>query len=63
MGKIPVVAFVTESYQELKKVTWPSRQQIIKLSGIVAVASLATGAYLGALDYIFIQLVGFILNR
>lgn len=62
-AKLPLVSFVNEAYLELKKVTWPTRQQVIRLTTIVVVASLITGAYLGLLDYVFTWLLGLLLNR
>ena len=35
-----LVEFVKESYQELKKVTWPGRKEILASSGVVVVVSL-----------------------
>ncbi len=62
-GKIRLLAFLSESKRELTKVTWPTRQQIIRLSTIVVVASVAVAIYLGVLDYLFTALLGFILKR
>jgi len=38
---------------ELKKVTWPTREQVTRLTAVVAAASLAMGIFLGLVDYIF----------
>lgn len=35
---------------ELKKVTWPTRQETIKLTGIVIAISLIIGLYIGIID-------------
>jgi len=35
-----VITFVKESIQELKKVTWPGRKEILASSGVVVVVSL-----------------------
>lgn len=63
LGKLPLVDFINQSIFELKKVTWPTRKQVIRLTGIVIVASAATAAYLGALDYLFTSTLSFLLNR
>ena len=35
-----VTEFVKESYQELKKVTWPGRKEILASSAVVLIVSL-----------------------
>ena len=63
IGKISLLSFLTQVIDEIKKVTWPTRQQIIKLSTIVIVSSLVVALYVGTIDYIFIRLIGTILNK
>jgi len=41
------------SYAELKKVTWPTRQQTINYSLLVIGLSLGMAAFFAILDYIF----------
>jgi len=38
---------------ELRKVTWPTRQETINLTIVVIVVAAALGLFLGGLDYIF----------
>lgn len=47
------VTFLKETYEELKKVVWPSRSDVIRLTGIVIFISFVVGLYIGGLDYIF----------
>jgi preprotein translocase subunit SecE len=42
-----------DTLSELKKVTWPSQEQLVRLTAVVAGASLAMGVFLGLVDYIF----------
>lgn len=49
--------FVKDTYNELKKVVWPTRQQTINLSTIVLVASVIMGVILGAVDWVFTHLM------
>lgn len=42
--------FATDIVEELKKVTWPSRQETIRLTVIVIGISLIIGIYLGIID-------------
>lgn len=45
--------FLIETKDELQKVVWPSRQDVIRLTFLVIVASAAVGLYIGGLDYMF----------
>ena len=56
------LTFVNESIAELKKVVWPSKEQIIKLTLVVLGVSIATGLLIGGLDYLFTNLFGLILK-
>lgn len=57
--KLPNIApgkFFTEVRSELLKVTWPTREETIKLTGAVIVISLAVGLFIGGLDILFVNL-------
>jgi preprotein translocase subunit SecE len=43
--------YLTESWSELRKVAWPAREQVIRLTLIVIGVSVAVGAYIGVLDF------------
>jgi len=45
--------YFIESYLELKKVNWPTRQETIRLTLVVIGTSLAVALFLGALDIAF----------
>ncbi len=47
---LPVPTFTREIVEELKKVTWPTRKETIRLTLIVIGISLITGLYIGILD-------------
>lgn len=49
--------FVQESRQEFKRVNWPSREETIKYTTFVIVLSLALSAFLGVLDFGFVQAI------
>lgn len=53
--------FIRQSIAELKKVTWPTRKQTVKLTLVVISVSALVGLYIGALDYIFTLLMEYIL--
>ncbi len=42
--------YFEESWSELKKVAWPTRQTVINLTLIVIGVSVAIGAYIAVLD-------------
>ncbi|MEX0650354.1 MAG: preprotein translocase subunit SecE [Candidatus Andersenbacteria bacterium] len=46
------LAFVRESRDELKKVSWPSRETTIKYTVIVIIGSLTVGLLVGGIDYL-----------
>jgi preprotein translocase subunit SecE len=48
---------IGEIINELKKVVWLSRREVIYLSTLVLVISVAAGLLLGAIDYGFTSLV------
>ncbi|NCF75246.1 MAG: preprotein translocase subunit SecE [Xanthomonadaceae bacterium] len=45
--------YIYDSYAEIKKVTWPTRQETIRLTIAVILISLFIAAFLGALDSMF----------
>jgi preprotein translocase subunit SecE len=49
--------FIDESWSELKKVTWPTREQTIRLTVLVFVVSAAVGAYIAVFDALFTYVV------
>jgi preprotein translocase subunit SecE len=51
------ISFIRESYEELKKVSWPSRKQTINYTLVVIGVSVAVAVFLGVLDMIFSSIV------
>ena len=60
---IPGIRFVQESVAELKKVEWPSQQQVISGTAVVIIACLITGVYLYGNDQLWSYVVKHILLR
>ncbi|MEK7537268.1 MAG: preprotein translocase subunit SecE [Patescibacteria group bacterium] len=52
-----IVEFLKDVRAELRKVSWPSRQETIKLTGVVILISVILAAFLGLLDFGFITLL------
>ena len=51
-----------ETVGELRKVTWPTKEEALKMTKIVIVVVLATALFLGVVDFIFSKLVGLLLG-
>lgn len=60
---LPVVQYLTEVRQELQRVSWPSREQTIRKTTLVVAVSLAVGAYIGVLDFIFTNMMTVLIGR
>lgn len=52
-----ILNFISEVRIELSKVTWPKRDEVIRLTLIVFLVSAIIGAYVGGLDYLFTRLL------
>jgi preprotein translocase subunit SecE len=50
--------FIDEAWSELKKVTWPTREQTRNLTVLVFAISLIVGLYITVLDSVFQTAVG-----
>lgn len=59
---VPFLTYFNEVRSELKKVTWPSRQQTISLTWLVISVSAVVALYLGLLDALFERLVALIIH-
>ena len=49
--------FIDEAWSELKKVSWPTREQTRNLTVLVFVVSIVVGLYITVFDFIFSQAV------
>lgn len=54
--------FLSESHAELKKVTWPTREQTIKATWVVIIMVIIISIYLGLVDYVLAKLVRYIMR-
>jgi len=62
--KESVFSYFKESYAELKRVAWPSKQTLVQHTIIVIAFSLAVAFFLGSLDILFVYLIEkLILNK
>jgi len=57
-----LVKYFEETRAELRKVSWPSRQEALKLTLIVVAFTISMAALLGIIDYFFARLFGLIVR-
>lgn len=61
--KIAPVQFLNEVVAELKRVTWPTRDETIKLTAVVIAISVIVGAFIGGLDSLFVTIQKLLFKR
>lgn len=57
MGK---TGFMTDLVNELKKISWPTKKETIKLTVVVLTISLIVGAYLGIIDILLTKMLEYL---
>lgn len=57
-----IVKYFKETRAELKKVSWPGRQEALNLTLIVVAFTIFMAALLGIIDYIFAWVFGLIIR-
>ncbi|MBI3985021.1 MAG: preprotein translocase subunit SecE [Candidatus Levybacteria bacterium] len=62
MAQTPV-GFFKEVTDELKKVVWPTKEEVIRLTGVVILVSVIVGLFLGGADFILTKLVEVLILR
>jgi len=55
-----IIQFFKDSYAELKKVVWPSREEVGSSTKVVLVSVALFAAVLGFLDFLFLTGIDFI---
>ncbi|MCX8103693.1 MAG: preprotein translocase subunit SecE [Candidatus Bipolaricaulota bacterium] len=58
-----VVTFFREIYGEFRRVSWPSRLEVIGLTTLVIIIIVLLSIYVGIWDWIFRNFVEFLLQR
>ena len=51
-----IIRYFQDTREELRKVTWPDREEVIRLTLIVLGTTVAFAVFLGALDFLFQRL-------
>ncbi len=55
-----IILFFQESFAELKKVTWPSRDEATASTKVVLVSVIIIAAILGIVDFVLFKLVDWV---
>jgi len=61
--RLPAQAFANGLLEELKRVTWPTKSETVRLTTIVIVISLIIGLYIGIIDLGLAKLLEFLSRR
>lgn len=57
------IQFLKEVYEELRKVSWPSRDLVKTATATVIIFTLIIAVYLWGLDLLFAKIITYILER
>ena len=57
-----VVRYFKDTRAELRKVSWPSREEAVNLTIIVMTVTIAMAAFLGVVDFLFSRLFSLIIR-
>ena len=56
-----LVRFIKEAFEELKKVSWLTRQQMIASTWLVILLVIVFAIYVGVVDFIIARTLGFLI--
>ena len=56
------ITFIKETNEELRKVVWPTRDEVIRLTTVVILVSLIVGLFLGGLDFVFTKAIEIVIK-
>ncbi len=57
-----IITYLKEVIQELKKVSWPNKEQTINKTVLVIIVSVFMAIYIGGLDFLFQQLMNLVIR-
>ncbi len=58
-----IIQFLREVRSEMSKVTWPNRNQTVKMTIIVLIVSVVVGILIGGLDLLLTRFFGVLIQR
>lgn len=56
------LTFLKQTQDELKQVTWPSKDEVTRLTLVVLLISVTVGIYIGGIDFLLTEITKIILN-
>ena len=62
-GRVDPITFLRETFSELQKSVWPSREETARLTMVVIVLAIVAGFFLGGLDRVFAETFSRIIFR
>jgi preprotein translocase SecE subunit len=62
-GVSKVIKSISQSIEELKKITWPSKKEAARLTGLVIGISALASVIIMVFDYVFKKLLTLLLTR
>ena len=58
-----LVKYFRDTATELRQVKWPTNKQTLFYTALVIAISVIVALYIGAFDYLFSQVVSFVINQ
>jgi preprotein translocase subunit SecE len=58
-----LVGFTKEVLVEMKRVSWPSRKELINSTSVVILTTIIVGVFLGIVDVVLTRSIGYLLSR
>jgi len=59
-NKLTKLSFSKGILEELKKVSWPTKKETIRLTMVVVIISLIIGFYIGIIDVLLVKVLEFL---
>lgn len=56
-----ILTFFRDVQTEMKKVTWPTREETTQMTVVVIIATVITGVYVGGIDYVLTKVLATLL--
>ncbi len=63
INRAKIQSFLTEVLVELKKVSWPTRKELVDSTWIVLISSIALTVFIGVTDFALSEFLSLIINR
>jgi len=57
-----IITYINSSYEEMKKVRWPTKKEATRLTGYVIGGSLIVGLFVAIFDYLFKEVLALLIT-